>query len=39
MLTQTRPGRGRGWVSVTIGELALVVIALVLVWAKLDGWG
>jgi hypothetical protein len=25
--------------GVTVGEAALIVIALVLVWAKLDGWG
>jgi hypothetical protein len=31
--------RPRRVLPVTIGEVALIVIALVLIWAKLDGWG
>jgi hypothetical protein len=27
------------WVMPTWGELALVAIALILLWAKLEGWG
>jgi len=26
-------------VRISISDIALVVIAVVLVWAKLDGWG
>jgi hypothetical protein len=37
---QSQPtSRLRGRLRVTVGEGALIVIAIVLLWAKLEGWG